>query len=208
MALPFIKVLYMDKHSIFFYIFVGIILFFCLAIYYQSDAFNLKCIIASEDGNRYCVREREKLELAANLLAKVTQKMKDVVEYVKQKHPEDPRTIRLVEGFDPKTISETLPTSELTAYSENKGEKIAFCLNTTKEGNRLIDINTLTFVALHELSHVATESVGHTQEFWQNFKWVLQNAKEAGIYNPVDYKKQPQEYCGMKINDNPFYDLV
>ena len=198
----------METHSIFFYIFVGIVLFFCLAIYYQSDAFNLKCIIASEDGNRYCVREREKLELAANLLAKVTQKMKDTVEYVKQKHPEDPRTIRLVEGFDPKTISETLPTSELTAYSENKGEKIAFCLNTTKEGNRLIDINTLTFVALHELSHVATESVGHTQEFWQNFKWVLQNAKEAGIYNPVDYKKQPQEYCGMKINDNPFYDLV
>ena len=146
----------MEKHSIFFYIFVGIVLFFCLAIYYQSDAFNLKCIIASEDGNRYCVREREKLELAANLLAKVTQKMKDTVEYVKQKHPEDPRTIRLVEGFDPKTISETLPTSELTAYSENKGEKIAFCLNTTKEGNRLIDINTLTFVALHELSHVAT----------------------------------------------------
>ena len=198
----------MEKHSIFFYIFVGIVLFFCLAIYYQSDAFNLKCIIASEDGNRYCVREREKLELAANLLAKVTQKMKDTVEYVKQKHPEDPRTIRLVEGFDPKTISETLPTSELTAYSENKGEKIAFCLNTTKEGNRLIDINTLTFVALHELSHVATESVGHTQEFWQNFKWVLQNAKEAEIYNPVDYKKSPQEYCGMKINDNPFYDLV
>lgn len=134
--------------------------------------------------------------------------MKDTVDYVKQKHPEDPRTIRLVEGFDPKTISETLPTSELTAYSENKGEKIAFCLNTTKEGNRLIDINTLTFVALHELSHVATESVGHTQEFWQNFKWVLQNAKEAKIYNPVDYKKSPQEYCGMKINDNPFYDLV
>ena len=197
----------MEKHSIFFYIFVGIVLFFCLAIYYQSDAFNLKCIIASEDGNRYCVREREKLELAANLLAKVTQKMKDTVEYVKQKHPEDPRTIRLVEGFDPKTISETLPTSELTAYSENKGEKIAFCLNTTKEGNRLIDINTLTFVALHELSHVATESVGHTQEFWQNFKWVLQNAKEAKIYNPVDYKKSPKEYCGMKINDNPYFDL-
>lgn len=198
----------MEKHSIFFYIFVGIILFFCLAIYYQSDAYNLKCIISSEDGNRYCVREREKLELAANLLAKVTQKMKDTVEYVKQKHPEDPRTIRLVEGFDPKTISETLPTSELTAYSENKGEKIAFCLNTTKQGNRLIDINTLTFVALHELSHVATESVGHKQDFWQNFKWILQNAKEAGIYDPVDYKKQPQEYCGMKINDNPFYDLV
>ena len=198
----------MEKHSIFFYIFIAVILLFCLRIYYESDAFNLKCIIASKDGNKYCVREREKLELAANLLATVTQRMKDMVKYMKEKHPEDPRTIRLVEGFNPKKVSETLPTSELTAYSENKGEKLAFCLNTTKEGNKLIDISTLTFVALHELSHVMTESIGHKQEFWQNFKFLLENAKEAGIYNPVDYKKKPQEYCGMKINDNPYYDLI
>jgi hypothetical protein len=198
----------MEKHGIFFYIFVAVILLLCLRIYYDSDAFNLKCIIASKDGNTYCVREREKLELAANLLAEVTQKMKDMVAYMKKTHPEDPRTIRLVEGFNPKKVSETLPTSELTAYSENKGEKLAFCLNTTKEGNQLIDLNTLTFVALHELSHIMTESVGHKQEFWQNFKFLLENAKAAGIYDPVDYKKKPQEYCGMKINDNPYYDLV
>jgi hypothetical protein len=198
----------MEKHSTFFYIFLGFVLFLCLVIYYQSDAFDLKCIIASKDGNRYCVREREKMELAANLLADVTQKMKDTVDFIKQKHPEDPRTKRLVYGFNPKKISETLPTSELTAFSENKGEKIAFCLNKSKNGTKLIDINTLTFVALHELSHVATESIGHKQEFWENFKWVLQNAKEAGIYSPVDYKKYPEEYCGMKINDNPYYDLV
>jgi len=198
----------MDKYNIFFYIFLGFILLLCLRIYYDSDAFNLKCIIASKDGNRYCVREREKMELAANLLADVTQKMSDTVAFIKEKNPEDPRTIRLVDGYNPKKISETLPTSELTAFSENKGEKLAFCLNKSKNGTKLIDINTLTFVALHELSHIATKSVGHNQEFWQNFKWVLQNAKEAGIYSPVDYKKYPEEYCGMTINDNPYYDLV
>jgi hypothetical protein len=198
----------MEKHSIFFYIFLGFVLFLCLIIYYQSDAYDLKCIIASEDGNRYCVREREKMELAANLLADVTKKMKDMVTYLKEKQPEDERTKRLVEGFNPSKISETLPTSELTAYSENKGEKLAFCLNKRKDGSKLIDINTLTFVALHELSHIATKSVGHGQEFWENFKWVLQNAKEAGIYSPIDYKKYPEEYCGMTINDNPYYDLV
>lgn len=198
----------MEKHGIFFYIFIAVILLFCLRIYYDSDAFNLKCIIASKDGNTYCVREREKLELAANLLADVTQKMKDMVAYMKQTHPKDPRTIRLVEGFNPKKINETLPTSTLTAYSENKGEKLAFCLNTTKEGNKLIDLSTLTFVALHELSHIMTESIGHKQDFWQNFKFLLENAKVAGIYEPVDYKKKPKEYCGMKINDNPYYDLV
>lgn len=198
----------MGKESIFFYIFLAFILLLCLRIYYESDAFNLKCIISSKDGNRYCVRDRLKLELAADLLAEVTGKCKDMVTYMQKTHPDDERTKRLVNGFNPTKINETLPTSELTAYSENKGEKLAFCLNTTKNGDKLIDIETLTFVALHELSHIMTKSVGHKQEFWQNFKFLLENAKDAGVYYPVDYKKEPRQYCGMKINDNPYYDLV
>ena len=190
------------KHGIFFYIFIGFILLLCLKIYYDSDTFNLKCIIASKDGNKYCVRER------AKLLASVTEKCKQMVAYMKETHPADDRVKRLVEGFNPKKITETLPTSELTAYSENKGEKIAFCLNTTKQGSDLIDINTLTFVALHELSHIMTSSVGHKQEFWQNFKFLLENAKASNIYQPIDYKNSPKEYCGMTLNDNPYYDLV
>jgi hypothetical protein len=195
------------KQEIFTYIVIAFVLLLCLKIYYESDAFQLKCIISSVDGNRYCVRERQKLELAADLLAKVTQKCKLLVEYMRQKYPEDPRVQRLVNGFNPKKISETLPTSELTAYSENKGEKIAFCLNTTKTGNKLIDLNTLTFIAIHELSHITTKSIGHKQEFWQNFKFMLENAVDIGLYSPEDYKKQPKEYCGMKITDNPYYDL-
>lgn len=199
----------MDKYSVFFYVFIIFLLFACLKIYYESDAYNLKCIIASKDGNKYCVREREKLGKAANLLAAVTKKCKELVEYVKVKHPEDERIKKLAEGFNPSKITETLPTSELTAYSENKGEKIAFCLNKRKHDNsELIDLNTLTFVALHELAHIMTSSIGHKQEFWQNFKFLLENAKAAKIYNPVDYKNKPREYCGMTINDNPYYDLV
>ena len=193
--------------NLFFYIFIAFILIIALRIYYESDAYNLKCIIASKDGNTYCVRERQKLELAANLLASVTEKCKLLVIFVKDKYPGDSRVNRLVKGFNPKKISETLPTSQLTAYSENKGEKIAFCLNTTKDGDRLIDINTLTFVAIHELAHIMTTSIGHKQDFWHNFKFLLINAKEANIYKPVDYKKNPQPYCGMDITDNPFFDL-
>ena len=195
------------KHNIFFYVILFFILFICLKIYSESDVFNLKCIVSTVDGNKYCVREREKINDAADLLATVTGKCKDMVKYMKEKHPDDPRVKKLVEGFNPKKINETLPTSELTAYSENKGEKIAFCLNRTKNSTTLIDVNTLTFVALHELSHIMTTSIGHKQEFWQNFKFLLENAKAAGVYNPIDYKKNPQSYCGMTINDNPLYDL-
>ena len=197
----------LDKHSILLYIIIAFVIFMGLKIYSESDAFNLKCIISDVDGQRYCVRERASMELAADLLANVTQKLKDLVAYCAKKFPDDEKVQRMVQKFNPTKISETLPTSEYTAYSENKGEKLAFCLNKQKNGTRLIDINTLTFVAIHELAHIMTVSEGHKQEFWQNFKFLLEQAKAANIYKPIDYKKDPQPYCGMDISDNPYYDF-
>uniref|UniRef100_A0A6C0INS1 WLM domain-containing protein n=1 Tax=viral metagenome TaxID=1070528 RepID=A0A6C0INS1_9ZZZZ len=184
------------------------ILGICFYVYFENmTEFQLKCIVSNEDGNKYCVRERSRVQEAADLLAKITNKCKSLVDYVGDKHSEMESVQRLVKGFNPKKIMETLPTSQFTAYSENKGEKIAFCLNRKKgDNNVLIDESTLTFVAIHELSHVMTKSIGHKSEFWQNFKFLLENAKDAGIHQPVDYKKEPREYCGMKIHDNPYYD--
>lgn len=196
-----------DKHSIMLYIIIAFVILIGLKIYRESDAFNLKCIISDVDGERYCVRERASMGLAADLLANVTQKLKDLVAYCAKKYPDDERVQRMVQKFNPTKISETLPTSEYTAYSENKGEKLAFCLNKQKNGTRLIDLNTLTFVAIHELAHIMTISEGHKQEFWQNFKFLLEQAKAANIYEPIDYKENPQPYCGMDISDNPYYDF-
>lgn len=187
-----------------------IILGVILAVKYfrESDYFNLKCIISDVDGKKYCVRERGKLEMAADLLAETTVKMKKLVKHCGDKYPNRDNVSRLVENFNPRTIQETLPTSEFTAYSENKGEKLAFCLDKNKSGKGgLIDKNTLMFVAIHELAHVASVSIGHTDEFWQNFRFLLQEAEEINIYQPVDYAKNPKEYCGMEITDNPYFDL-
>ena len=189
------------------YFIILFVIGFIIKIYFESDMFHLKCIVSDEDGNTYCVRETPKLELVADLLARTTEKLKQLVAYLKDEFPNRENVKRLAEKFNPKKISETLPTSKYTAYSENKGEKLAFCTTTTKEGSKLIDENTLTFVAIHELGHVMTESVGHTKEFWQNFKFLLKNAVKIGIYQPVAYKKKPKNYCGMKITDNPYYDL-
>jgi hypothetical protein len=125
-----------DKQSILLYVIIGFVLFVCLKIYRESDAYNLKCIISDVDGERYCVRDRMQIQEAADLLAKVTQNLKDLVVYCGKKYPEDERVQRMVQKFNPTKISETLPTSEYTAYSENKGEKLAFCLNKEKNGKK------------------------------------------------------------------------
>jgi hypothetical protein len=171
--------------------------------YLNSDSFNLKCVVSTKDGKTYCVRDTAKLKQSADLLAEVTMKMKDMVAYMKATYPKDERVVRLVKNFNPKRVVETLPTSEYTAYSENKGQKLAFCLREKKDKMKLIDLNTLTFVALHELTHLMTTSVGHHPDFWDTFKFMLENAVEIGLYEAVDYSKEPQEYCGMRITDNP-----
>ena len=197
----------MERIDILGIIMIAFIIILCLKIYSESDAFNLKCIISDVDSKTYCVRERPKLELAADLLAQVAKKCKILVNYVDKKYPEDEDIQRLVKNFNPTKISETLPTSKYTAYSENKGEKIALCLDKEKNGNGgLIDDNTLIFVAIHEVSHIATKSVGHNDEFWSNFKFLLGEASKIGIYKPIDYKRSPKRYCGIKIKDSPYYD--
>lgn len=187
--------------------FIILILAGCVYSKYFDDSFDLKCVVSTVDGNKYCVRESARIKESADLLAKVTEKCKSLVAYLGEKHPDDERVQRLVQNFNPQRVMETLPTSEYTAYSENKGEKLAFCLNTEKGGTTMIDEHTLTFVAIHELSHIATKSIGHKSEFWENFKYLLENAKEAGIHSPKDYKNEPQKYCGMTIRDNPAFDL-
>ena len=194
------------KINIFGYILIIAIMIFGAQLILNSDAWNLICINSDIDGNRYCVRDRSKIQLSADLLAQVSVNMSKVVEYCKQNYSDQNNVNRLVNNFNPKKIYETLPNSVHTAYSENKGEKLAFCLDTERTDGKLIDLNTLTFVALHELAHIATKSIGHTDEFWTNFKFLITVANKINVYSPVDYANKPHRYCGMDISDNPYFD--
>lgn len=192
-------------------IFLGVVLYAGYA-FYEKMGFQLKCVVSDVNGTKYCVRDRKKVKDAVNLLAKTTEKCKELIEHLKKKYKgkKDYRVERLASKFNPDKIMETLPTSQYTAYSENKGEKLALCLNADKKGDEgnddLIDAHTLMFVSLHELSHIATKSIGHKNEFWDNFKFLLQEAEEAGIHKPKDYSKEGSaEYCGMEIKDNPYF---
>ena len=117
----------------------------------------------------------------------------------------DPPVSRFVARYQPDVFSENEMSSPDTSYSENKGQRIVVCLRdkTKPPQYPLVDINTIMFVMLHEMAHLMTETIGHTPEFWENFKRILHDAVKIGIYTPVNYSHRPQPYCGMMITDSP-----
>jgi WLM domain len=124
------------------------------------------------------------------------------------------RVIQLMNNYNIDKIYEISPLnpSGSTSYTENKGEKLVLCLRQKKpNGNKkheFHDINTIMFVVLHELTHIMNDKWGHKEQYWRMFKFVVLNAVEAGIYEPVNYSKDPIIYCGMEITYNPFYDVA
>lgn len=163
-------------------------------------------IVPSEiDHNDYIVRNLPDKNRAADLLAQIRQRMVKLVSYLGIKYPKDVRVTRLIEKFDPSRISESSSDNKYTSYSINKGEKIVFCVRQRDKDQNLLDLNTMVFVAIHELAHIMTESVGHTEEFWTNMKFLLSQSisDDLKIYQYQPYHEKPQEYCGTSISDTP-----
>ena len=53
------------------------------------------------------------------------------------------------------------------------------------------------------MGHLASGTVGHNQEFWDNFEFLLKEATSIGLYEKVEYSKHPKSYCGIQITDSP-----
>ena len=109
---------------------------------------------------------------------------------------------RLVSNFNSNAFSETTPDSKYTSYSVNKGQSIVMCVRS-KQDDKLVKENIMTFVAIHELGHLMTKTIGHDPEFWNNMRLLLKIAIDNGLYKNVDFNKKPEPYCGITISDTP-----
>lgn len=179
-----------------------------VVVYLVYDTYftaNMDWVKSTIDDNSYKVRDLPDKQIAADLLAQIRERCERLIAHLVKTDPEDKRTERLVTGFKPEKISEGTDNKNYTSYSINKGERIVFCLRSRKKttNDRPEDVNTLMFVALHELAHICTTEVGHTQSFWDNFKWLLEEAIAVGVYIKEDYQHHPKEYCGVDITSSP-----
>jgi predicted metal-dependent hydrolase len=181
-------------------IIIALIILFAFLIYQYHYYSNIETIVSKIDNRNYDVQIKNDSQEAADLIAKVREKLILLLDHMYKTYPDDDNVKRLKKNFNPDVIQEGIDNPSYSSYTVNKGEKIILCLRTN---GKLVDLNILTFVCIHELSHIGNETVGHDDEFWEFFKELLTEAINIGIYIKHDYKTNPVEYCNMKITSSP-----
>ena len=118
-----------------------------------------------------------------------------LVAHVAQKYPSNPGFQLLRTRFRPGSIQQGKST-----YTVDKGKVIYIC-------TRAKSYNTLLYVLIHELAHVADKDHDptHGNPFRICFKALLAEAIEMGLYTPIDYAKSPQIYCNLILDNNAAY---
>jgi hypothetical protein len=187
-----------------------------LAMYLRNIHVDVAFVRSAVDRKDYLVLRREDSQSAADCLARLNGRVRKLMTAMDRDLPEkegadeegvDRRKVlkNLKMRYRRTALSEGGTDTSVTAYSEGKGERIVICLRERDLAGRLgklEDDNTLTYVLLHELGHLATDEIGHVPAFWANFRYILDVAEREGIYRKVDYAATPQGYCGIKITSS------
>jgi WLM domain len=186
----------MEPMEIIVFILAAIILF----IFVKGTLTEVAFVVSKIDGNRYLVQNFEDKHLAADLLADISKDLSTLVKHMHAKYPDNEDVQRLRRNFNASAISEGTMENGYTSYSVNKGEKIVMCVR--QKDNSLVPKNVVMYVGIHELSHIMTSDIGHTPEFWDNFKFLLQEAILCNVYVKQDFASTPEPYCGIQITSS------
>lgn len=188
-----------------------ILLFFIfVCIVYNKINGNLINTKSSLDNNFYKVQKEKNLE-AANVLAQINIRIHKLIRYLWSKKDQEYKNInkyihRLRKKYSHRILSENNDKS-YTSYSFNKTYLVLCIRHRDKKGgeNDFVDINVLMYVVLHELSHlVADQTISESEhdtneEFKTLFFSFLKAGQESKIYKNINFKNNPEPYCGLTI---------
>lgn len=183
------------------------ILFILLGVlfiqHYVND--NVSPFVSQYDGQNYEVRQvgtKETRQTAADYLAKIRHKLDILVGYMYKKQlPDRDTSVRLYTRWKNIELKETNSSDSSAAFTLNKSTEIRLCIRNGNGGFE--DQNTSMFVLLHELAHVMSIGYGHTEEFSNNFDYIVHLASQLGLYKPENFSSRPKTYCGVEINTTP-----
>ncbi len=183
-----------------------IIVFAYVGLSMKQGKYPMAYVEATVDKQRYYVRNLPDKQEAANRLARIRQRLCELKNHLGATQERVPFVKQLVKNFTCTSdqFSESTPEAVHTSYTVDK-EKVFMCLRQRNAKEELVSENTLIFVALHEMAHMGTSTIGHTPDFWNNFAWLLKQAEALGTYTYTDFAAHPVEYCGVHITDSPTY---
>jgi hypothetical protein len=150
-------------------------------------------------GKEYEVKRAPDQQKMADRLAMLEQTLHALLTRANADIPSDAR-IRTIRTRWDGTLSET-EASEDVAFSVDK-TSVSLCLRDATTG-QLEEYNASVFVLIHELAHIATSDYGHSPEFWQNMKFLLELAEKYGVYAYQDYSAKSTTYCGHPLGSSP-----
>jgi hypothetical protein len=172
-----------------------------LLLYIRNQFAEMVRLTSRIDDRSYKVRKLVDAQAAADYLARINVKLQALISHMMAKHPSNDDVIRLYQNYRPDSLEEGSPESGYTSFSVNKGERIVMCIRQ-KGSNAFVDENVLMYVAVHELAHLMTKEIGHTDTFWNNFRFLLTEAMGQKLYTKVEFEKKPEEYCGIHITSS------
>jgi hypothetical protein len=159
------------------------------------------------DNNFYLVRNLTDKYIAANLLAQIKKNIYYFLNHIYFKRDTDYYEYkqyieRLYKNLTNINIFENANNNKDTSYSVNKGDELIICLRSRNllTYDKFEDPNTVMYVILHEISHIACPEYGHGPLFKKIFAFFTRVAIQLNLYNYVDYSKNPVIYCGLEIN--------
>lgn len=186
-------------------------------IKHKFDTFSIENNVLQQsnvDGKYYFVhKEHGNMQIAADLFAKIDGLVSLFLPYLYSKYSNSENKRKkdiaklLVSRYDTKSLRESSPLNieKDTSYTINKGDIIAICIRSGINYG-IHDFQIIMFVVLHELTHLAINAYDHPEEFWQVFKFILEEAEIGGFYTSQNYSRNPSEYCGINVHYNPRYD--
>ena len=173
------------------------IIFICL-IYYQNIYSKIIYVKSKFNNKFYLVKNDKNKYIKANIICLLEKRINILLKYLLKKYSnKNSRINRLIFRLKNTEILESYFSN--STYSLNKGEKIYLCMVNK---NNIINLNTLTYVIIHELAHIMSISYGHNSEFWSNFKFLLKYSIKINIYKYINYENYPMKYCNVVITDN------
>jgi hypothetical protein len=198
------------------FLLLGIILLMCVCKHDIENFISREGVVSSIDGKSYpIVGSFQGKQGAADMLGRINNFVIGVIRNMKRKYVngnqgsqfERESTLLLLARYNPDVLFENNPVGTAnTSYVTNKGTSVAFCLREKTSGNNnLHEWPSVQFVALHEVTHIISEEYGHGPVFWNNFKFMENEAVDAGLYEPINFNKYPQKYCGVMIGFSPYY---